>query len=68
MSIYGIYNEEEQCLRVGPLKEVIIFLDITPRELSRAMRKDNLIRNKYKICYLFEEQEVQKIAIYKRRY
>ena len=55
MSIYGIYNKEEQCLRVGTLKEVVTFLDITARELSRAIRKDNFIRNKYKIYYLFEE-------------
>ncbi len=55
MSIYGIYSKEEECLRVGPLKEVIIFLDITPRELSRAIKNHNLIRNKYKIYYLFEE-------------
>lgn len=55
MSIYGIYNKEEQCLRVGTLKEVVTFLNITARELSRAIRKDNFIRNKYKIYYLFEE-------------
>lgn len=55
MSIYGIYNKQEECLRVGTLKEIIIFLDITPRELSRVIKKDNFIRNEYKICYLFEE-------------
>ena len=55
MSIYGIYNKKEECLRVGTLKEIIIFLDITPRELSRATKKDGYIRNEYKIYYLFEE-------------
>lgn len=57
MKIYRIYNikEKEQCLRVGPLAEIIKFLDISARELSRALNKNNLVRNKYEICYLFKE-------------
>lgn len=59
MKIYGIYNikEEEQCMRIGTLEEIIKFLDLTPRELGRALRKDSTIRNKYKIYFLFVESE-----------
>lgn len=57
MKIYGIYNikEKEQCLRVGTLEEIINFLDLTARELSRALKNNNLIRSKYEICYLYKE-------------
>lgn len=57
MKIYGIYNikEKEQCLRVGTLTEIIKFLDLSARELSRALKKNNLVRNKYEICYLYKE-------------
>ena len=57
MKIYGIYNikEKEQCLRVGTLEEIIKFLDLTARELSRALKNNNLIRRKYEICYLYKE-------------
>ena len=59
MKIYGIYNikEEEQCMRIGTLEEIIKFLDLTPRELGRALRKDSTVRNKYKIYFLFVESE-----------
>lgn len=58
MKIYGIYNikEKEQCLRVGTLEEIIKFLDLTARELSRALKNNNLIRSKYEICYLYKEE------------
>ena len=61
MKIYGIYNikDNEQCIRVGTLQEIIKFLDLTVREVGRAIKNNNLIRNQYKLCYLFEEQEVQ---------
>lgn len=57
MKIYGIYNikEKEQCLRVGTLEEIIKFLDLTARELSRVLRNNNLVRSKYEICYLYKE-------------
>lgn len=57
MKIYGIYNikEKEQCLRVGTLAEIIKFLDLTARELSRALKNNNLVRSKYEICYLYKE-------------
>lgn len=53
MKIYGIYNikEEKQCMRIGTLEEIIKFLDLTPRELGRALRKDSTVRNKYKIYF-----------------
>ena len=57
MKIYGIYDikEKEQCIRVGPLEEIIKFLNLTARELSRALNKHNLVRNKYEICYLYKK-------------
>lgn len=62
MKIYGIYNikEEEQCMRIGTLEEIKKFLDLTPRELGLALRKDSTVRNRYKIYFLFVEEEVQK--------
>lgn len=57
MNIYGIYNikEKEQCLRVGTIEEIVNFLDFTPRELGRALKNGNLIRNRYQVCFLFKE-------------
>ena len=37
------------------MKEVAIYLDLTAKEIGRALRKNNLIREKYKMCYLYEE-------------
>lgn len=41
MKIYGIYNikENEQCIRIGTLQEIIAFLDLTVRELGLALKK-----------------------------
>lgn len=57
MNIYGIYDikEKEQCLRVGTLNEIVKFLDLTARELGRALKNNNLVRNRYKVCYLYQE-------------
>lgn len=57
MNIYGIYDirEKEQCLRVGTLNEIVRFLDLTARELGRSLKNNNLIRNRYKVCYLYQE-------------
>lgn len=57
MNIYGIYNEKEseQCVRVGTLPEIVRFLNLTAREVGRALNKNNLVRHKYKIYYLFKE-------------
>ena len=57
MNIYGIYNEKEseQCVRVGTLPEIVKFLNLTAREVGRALNKNNLVRHKYKIYYLFKE-------------
>lgn len=57
MKIYGIYDmkEKEQCLRIGTIKEIVNFLDLTVREMGGALKNKNLIRNKYELCYLFEE-------------
>ena len=57
MKIYGIYNlkEKEQCVRVGTLEEISRFLNLTGRELGRALNNHNMVRNKYEICYLYNE-------------
>lgn len=57
MKIYGIYNkkENERCERVGTLQEIKIFLDLSPRDLGLALRRNATIRNKYEICYLYKE-------------
>lgn len=62
MNIYGIYNldEKEQCVKIGTLKEIVKFLNLTARELETALKKNSTIRKKYKIYYLFKEREVQK--------
>ncbi len=62
MKIYGIYDikEKEQCMRVGTLEEITKFLNLSARGLGLALKRDRLIKNKYKIYFLFEE-EVQKI-------
>ncbi len=57
MKIYGIYDTKnsEQCIRIGTLQEVVRFLNLTARESGRAIKSNNLIRNQYKLCYLFSE-------------
>lgn len=57
MKIYGIYDTKnsEQCIRIGTLQEVVRFLNLTARESGRAIKSNNLIRNQYKLCYLFNE-------------
>ena len=57
MKIYGIYDlkNQEQCLRIGTLREIIKFLNITPREFGRGLKNSNMIRNQYEIYYLFQE-------------
>lgn len=57
MKIYGIYDikENEQCTRIGALDEIAKYLNLTAREISRALNNKNKIRNKYELHYLFEE-------------
>ena len=57
MKIYGIYDlkENEQCKRIGPLDEIARYLNLTAREISRALKNKNKIRNQYELYYLFEE-------------
>lgn len=59
MNIYGIYDikEKEQCLRVGTLIEIIKFLDISARSIDRAIKKQNLVKQRYQVCFLFKEGE-----------
>jgi len=57
MNIYGIYDikEKEQCIKIGTLKEIAIFLDLTAKEIGLALKRNATIRNKYEICYLYKE-------------
>ena len=59
MNIYGIYDikEKEQCLRVGTLIEIIKFLDASARSIDRAIKKQNLVKQRYQVCFLFKEGE-----------
>lgn len=56
MKIYGIYDtkNKEQCVRVGTLKEIMIFLNITARGIDKAF-KSGKICSRYDLVYLFEE-------------
>ena len=58
MKIYAIYdlNEKEQCTRIGALDEIAKFLNLTAREIGRALKNKNKIRNQYELYYLFEEE------------
>lgn len=58
MNIYGIYDikNNEQCIRVGTLEEIVKFLNLTVREIGRALNKNDTIRKSYKIYYLFKEE------------
>lgn len=64
MNIYGIYDikENEQCVRVGALQEIVKFLSLTVREVDRALKFKSTVRHKYKIYFLFKEdtEECQK--------
>ena len=47
---------KEQAQKVlDELQEVVRFLDLTAKEIGRAIKSNNLIRNQYKLCYLFSE-------------
>lgn len=57
MNIYGIYDikEKEQCIRIGTIDEIARFLSLTGREINSALKRNNLIKKQYKLCYLFKE-------------
>ena len=57
MKIYGIYDTKnnEQCVRVGTLQDIMIFLNITARGINRAF-KSGRICSRYYLVYLFEEE------------
>ena len=57
MNIYGIYDikQNEQCLRVGTLQEIIKFSNLSVREIGLALKNRKIIRTRYQICYLFKE-------------
>lgn len=56
MKIYGVYDikDNEQCIRVGTLPEIINFFSITARETTRMLKKCRL-RGKYEVVYLYTE-------------
>ena len=43
-------------MRVGTLQEIVKFLNLTAREMSRAIKKNDTVRQHYKIYYLFNEE------------
>lgn len=57
MNIYAVYDlrEKEQCVRIGTLQEIVIYLNLTVREIDSALRRHKIIRKRYEICYLFSE-------------
>lgn len=57
MKIYGIYDEKnnEQCIRVGGIVEIIKFLNISARRFDRVLKKNEYIDRRYELYYLFEE-------------
>ena len=59
MNIYGIYDikEKEQCLKVGTLIEIIKFLGASARSIDRAIKSNNLVKQRYQVCFLFKEGE-----------
>lgn len=59
MNIYGIYDikDKEQCIRVGTLIEIIKFLEASARSIDRAIKSNNLIKQRYEVCFLFKEGE-----------
>lgn len=59
MNIYGIYDikEKEQCIIVGTLIEIVKFLGASARSIDRAINRNNLIKQRYEVHYLFKEGE-----------
>lgn len=57
MKIYAIYDlkEKEQCTRIGAIDEIARYLNLTAREIGRALNNKKKIRNQYELYYLFEE-------------
>ncbi|MEI3436435.1 MAG: hypothetical protein V8S10_09095 [Clostridia bacterium] len=41
MNIYGIYDTKnnEQCMRVGTLQEIVRFLNLTAREAGKGIKE-----------------------------
>lgn len=58
MNIYGIYDTKnnEQCMRIGTLQEIVKFLNLTARQIELALTKNMIIMHKYKIYFLFREE------------
>ena len=56
MKIYGIYDlkNNEQCVRIGTLGEIIKFLSITAREIGKVT-KGSILRSRYEIVFLYAE-------------
>lgn len=56
MKIYGVHDikDNEQCIRVGTLPEIIKFFSITARETTRMLKKCRL-RGKYEVVYIYTE-------------
>ncbi len=58
MRIYGIYDlkNKEQCLRIGDIREIANFLNITARKLDMAIRSGKY-QKRYEVVCVYEEEK-----------
>lgn len=58
MKIYGIYDlkDKEQCLKVGDVKEIVEFLNVSARKFDRLI-KSGLYQHRYEVLCVYEEKE-----------
>lgn len=58
MKIYGIYDlkNKEQCLRVGDIREIVEFLNVTARGFGKII-KSRVYQHRYEVLCVYEEKE-----------
>ena len=59
MNIYRIYDikDNEQCVRVGTVDEIVKFLGISARHFDSVIKKHSLVDRRYQIYFLYIESE-----------
>lgn len=59
MNIYGIYDikDNEQCVRVGTVDEIVKFLGISVRHFDSVIKKHSFVDRRYQIYFLYIESE-----------
>lgn len=57
MKIYGIYDlkNKEQCLRIGDIREITEFLNVTARGIGRTIQ-NGVYKNRYEVLCVYEEE------------